>query len=37
MKFDFLLKADDDCYLDVERILVMLGKFRGVKKTWFGR
>ena len=35
--FEFVLKTDDDCYLDVERVLSELEKYRGTEKFWWGR
>ena len=35
--FEFVLKTDDDCYLDVERVLSELEKYHGTEKFWWGR
>lgn len=37
LKFNFLLKTDDDCFLDVVRILDRLQSLKGATKTWLGR
>ena len=35
--FEFVLKTDDDCYIDVERILSELERHGGTGKLWWGR
>lgn len=35
--FKYLLKTDDDCYLDVERILAALSNMTHSDNFWWGR
>ncbi len=35
--FDFVLKTDDDCFVDIEKIYADLGKVRGKSKVWWSR
>lgn len=36
-KFNFLLKTDDDCFLDAVRILHRLESLKNATRTWLGR
>ena len=36
--FKFLMKTDDDCFVDVERIYSeLMEKYQDVEKLWWGR
>ena len=32
---DFILKTDDDCFLDIENIVTKMSKFKDAKKIWW--
>ena len=34
---NFVLKTDDDCFLNVDRILTVLHKWKDEKRLWWGR
>jgi beta-1,3-N-acetylgalactosaminyltransferase 2 len=37
LKFRYLMKTDDDCFVDVERLLVRINELGDIRKSWLGR